>query len=762
MRFVAFSLLLSLGASWGVQADPLPGAPPPSRELAAKIEATLAAQDSTVRPRTRHLELDGHPRFTNRLILEQSPYLQQHAHNPVNWYSWGEEAFAAARALGRPVFLSVGYSTCHWCHVMEEESFEDLEVAEFLNLHFVAITVDREERPDIDSFYMAAVRTMTGRGGWPLTAFLTPEGRPFYGGTYFPPRDGMRGRRKGLMTVMRTIQTNYADDPTRTVAESRSLVESLARELDPPPAVGAPSADELRRALATYRRRFDTKHGGVRSRTKFPSSLPIPLLLRAHRRTGQKQPLEMARKTLDSMRKGGLYDHIGGGFHRYTVDSAWTVPHFEKMLYDNALLSLTYTSAYQVTGDPLYAEVVRDTLDYLSREMSSPEGMFYAATDADSEGEEGKFFVWTPGEVGAAVGDELAPLALAAYGVTNKGNFEGGRTVLRRDAPEAQLAARFGLEPEEVRGKLREIRRLLRAARAKRIPPDTDRKQIVGWNGLAISAFARAGLVLREEDLIERGARAARSILSHALPEGRLARYVFDGRPYGTGMLDDHAFLIAALLDLFEATAEALWLDRAVDLQKDLDRRFFDEMGGGYYRTPSDGEGLLIREKPADDGAVPSGNSVEAFNLLRLALFTTDESYRIHAEMTLRAFSELLEKSPTAFSRMLEAVDLFTDRPKEILVVTPHSRNEAEPFLAELVRVYLPNHILVVAPETEIRGLVTRIPLLKQKRALGGKPTAYVCENEVCDLPARDVPTFAKQIRTKPAPYPVDGVLPPR
>jgi uncharacterized protein YyaL (SSP411 family) len=470
----------------------------------------------------------------------------------------------------------------------------------------------------------------------------------------------------------------------------------------------------------------------------------------------------MARKTLDSMRRGGLRDHVGGGFHRYTVDPAWTVPHFEKMLYDNALLCLAYTSAYQVTGDRVYAEVVRDTLEYLSREMTSPEGMFYAATDADSEGEEGKYFVWTPRQVRVAVGDELAPLALAAYGVTDRGNFEGRRTVLRRDTSETELAARFGIKPEQVRGELQAVRSRLRAFRAKRIAPETDRKQIIAWNGLAISAFARAGLVLREDEFTERGAQAAHAILARGRPEGRLARYLFDGRPYGRGMLDDHAFLIAALLDLFEATGEGLWLDRAIDLQKDLDRTFFDEEGGGYYRTPIDGEHLLVREKPTDDGAVPSGNSIESLNLLRLYLFTTDETYRIRAEMTLRAFSGLLEESPTAFSRMLEAVDLFTDRPKEILIVTPRSRHEAEPFLGEFVRVYLPNRILVVAPEPEIGALGTKVPLLKAKRALGGKPTAYVCEEQVCDLPARDVSTFSKQIRAKAVPYPLNGAAPRR
>jgi uncharacterized protein YyaL (SSP411 family) len=427
------------------------------------------------------------------------------------------------------------------------------------------------------------------------------------------------------------------------------------------------------------------------------------------------------------------------------------------MLYDNALLSLAYTEAYQVTGDLVYADVVRDTLDYLTHEMTSNEGTFYAATDADSGGEEGTYFVWTPGEVRAAVGEELAPLALAAYGVTEEGNFEGGRTVLRRDLSEEALAERFGLRPGAVRERLREARSRLRDVRSKRVPPHTDHKQIVAWNGFAISAFSRAGLVLQDKKLVEHATRAARAILALGRPEGRLARYIFDGQPHGTGLLDDHAFLIAGLLDLFEATGDRFWLDQAVDLQTDLDRRFFDELGGAYYLTPFDNKRLIVREKPMGDGAIPSGNSIEALNLLRLYLFTTDENYRMQAEMTVRAFSEFLEASPSGFGRMLDALDFMTDRPKEILIVTPNSDEEAEPFVRELAGVFLPNRILVVASEAEIGVLVDRIPLLENKRALKGEPTAYVCENRVCDLPARDVQTFAKQIRKKPPSYAIGG-----
>jgi uncharacterized protein YyaL (SSP411 family) len=752
IRSVALLIFLASLAHQPAQADPLPGAEPISAEAAKRIAAAMKARDQTSPPRTRHLDSGGQPLFSNRLILETSPYLQQHAHNPVNWYPWGEEAFETARKTGRLIFLSIGYSTCHWCHVMEEESFEDLEVAELLNRSFICVKVDREEHPDVDGVYMEAVQAIAGRGGWPLTVWITADGDPLYGGTYFPPRDGARGSRIGLITIVNRVKATYDDNRVRALEASRSLSDRIRRGLDPPPSVGVPGVEELRTALANYRARFDRSHGGIRSRSKFPSSLPIPFLLRAHRRTGDTDALDMARKTLDSMQRGGIYDHVGGGFHRYTVDNTWTVPHFEKMLYDNALLSLAYIEAYQVTGEERYAEVVRDTLDYVGREMASDEGTFYAATDADSEGEEGKYFVWTPGEVREAVGAELAPLALATYGVTDSGNFEGGRTVLRRDLSEEDLAKRFDSKPGRVKEQLQEIRRGLRATRSRRIPPHTDQKQIVAWNGLAISAFARAGLVLGDVGLAEQGARSARVILSVGRPEGRLARYLLDGHPRGTGVLDDYAFLIAGLLDLHEATTDTIWLDHAVELQTDLDGRFQDE-SGAYYLTPSDGSRLIVREKPFGDGALPSGNSIEALNLMRLYLLTTNEDYRMRAEMAVRVFSEFLADRPTGFGRMLDALDFMTDRPKEILIVTPNSRDEAEPFVRALARVFLPNRILVVASESEIGALSGRIPLLENKRALGGKTTAYVCERHVCDLPARDVPTFAKQIRKKAPSY---------
>ena len=751
-RLLVSLLVLALGTT--ARAEPLPGAEAPPAELATRLDEARA--HSGPEPRTRHRDERGRPRFANRLALERSPYLLQHAFNPVNWFPWGDEAFAEARRLGHPVLLSIGYSTCHWCHVMEEESFEDLEIAAFLNRHYVAIKVDREERPDIDSIYMTAIQALTGRGGWPMTVWITPAGEPFYGGTYFPPRDNVRPGRPGLLTVLRRLREIYASDPERVASQARSVAEALREILAPAPSVGVPGAADIRRAVSDYQRQFDDEYGGLNGAQKFPGRLPITLLLRAQRRTGDRGVEHMATKTLDAMRTGGIYDHVGGGFHRYTVERTWTVPHFEKMLYDNALLTRAYVEGWQVTGDDHYRWVAQDVLDYVTREMTAPEGTFYSATDADSEGEEGRFFVWNPAQLRGAVGEELAGLALAVYGLDGPANFEGVHWVLRRDRTAEQLARERGLDVTMMRAALGQIRDRLRLARAERPRPLRDEKQLIAWNGLMIQAFARAGLAFRDKELVARGARAARALLERARPEGRLARYLVDGAPIGRGVLDDHAFLIAGLLELFEATGERPWLDAAISLQAEQDARFFDETAGGYWMTPDDGETLLARHKPASDGARPSGNGVAAQNLLRLHHLTSAVEYRVRAEMTLRAFSDVLQAHPSGYARLLEALDFMLDTPAEILIVTPGERDAAEPFLFELGRTYLPNRVLAVVPEREVASLVDAIPLLEEKRALGGRVTAYVCEDRVCQRPAQDPALFARQIRKPARPYRTD------
>ncbi len=695
-------------------------------------------------PPTRHLNPDGSPRFTNRLARETSPYLRQHAHNPVDWYPWGDEAFERARKLNRPVFLSIGYSTCHWCHVMEEESFEDLEIARYLNDHYVAIKVDREERPDIDAIYMTAVQAWTGRGGWPLNVWLTPGRRPFYGGTYFPARDGDRGASVGFLTVLQKLQNIYASDPARIQEVTEHITGRIREHLAPEAAKGLPTAPLLDQAARACRDQFDPEWGGAKGAPKFPSSLPYRFLLRQYRRTGDPQFLRMAVLTLEKMAAGGMYDQIGGGFHRYSTDERWLVPHFEKMLYDNALLVFDYLEASQAASRPDLARVARDILRYLERDLLSPEGAFYSATDADSRGPDGKphegwFFTWTPAEIEAVLGADRARPVLAYYGVTAKGNFEG-RNIL------------FAARPDAPPG-LAALRDQLYAARRKRPAPLRDEKILTAWNGLAISAFARAGLILGDDQYTAVAARAASFVLTRLERDGRLLRSWKDGRAQHKAYLEDYAFLTAALLDLFEAAGEPRWLENALRLDAVVERHYEDREAGGFFRTADDHEGLLAREKPAHDGAEPSGSSVAVLNLLRLHALTTRDAYRQRAERALRALGAPLERNPAAFGELLLAVDFWLDAPKELVLVAPTDRSQLEPFLAALRSVYFPNRVLAAAAGSAVARLARLAPVAERKQALKGRATAYVCERGVCDLPVQDPAAFLRRLaqRTSPA-----------
>ncbi len=730
----------------------LPGASPPAEALAVSLRQAWRVRATGYRPRTRHLEPDGRPKYTNRLFLETSPYLRQHAHNPVNWYAWGDEAFEAARRQGRPVLLSVGYSTCHWCHVMEEESFEDEEIARFLNAGYVAIKVDREERPDIDAVYMNAVTALTGRGGWPMTVWLTSDRQPFFGGTYFPARDGDRGVRRGFLTILRELKDKYDGDPQRTRETARELTAHLERSLAGASAGGdaAPDAAVLARAASEYRSRFDAAHGGTQGAPKFPSTFPVRFLLRHHRRTANAAFLDMAVRTLEGMAAGGIHDQIGGGFHRYATDEKWLVPHFEKMLYDNALLAVTYLEAYQATGRADFADVVRDVLDYVAREMTSPEGGFYSATDADSRdaaghAHEGTFFTWTPAEIERVLAKRDAALVGAHYGITPQGNFEG-RTVLHVARSLDDVAKELGVPPGTARQTLENARRALYEARSRRPAPARDEKIIAAWNGLMISAFARAGSVLAEPARLKQAERAAAFVSRKLIRDGRLQRSFKDGRAQPGGFLDDHAFVIAALLDLHEATSAPRYLEEALSLQKSLDQHFRDPEGG-YFMTSDDQERLLVREKPAYDGAEPSGSSVALMNLLRFHELTSDDRFRREAERLIFAFSSPLRSAPTSLSEMLLALDFKLGPTKEIVLVAPRSRAEVEPFLAKLRGAFVPNRVTLIAVEgPDLERQARRVPLLRGKVAARGKPTAYVCERGVCQLPTSSPDTFAAQI----------------
>jgi len=693
-----------------------PGAPPRPPELERRLDESAARRSGG--PRTRHLREDGGPRFVNRLSLESSPYLLQHAHNPVDWRPWGEEAFAEARARDVPVFLSVGYSTCHWCHVMEEESFEDLEIAETLNRLFVPVKVDREERPDVDTIYMQAVQLLTQHGGWPMSVFLTPDRKPFYGGTYFPPRDGVRGARIGFLTLLKELHRTYAQERGRAAEAAEQLSRAVKDSLSADRPAGAPGLHVLHGAMSYYAEVFDPVEGGVRRAPKFPSSLHTRFLLRYARRTGDEQASHMATFTLRKMALGGIYDQVGGGFHRYSTDARWLVPHFEKMLYDNALLVPAYVEAWQSAGDDFFREIATDVLEYLAREMTDPGGAFWSATDADSEGEEGTFFVWTPRELADALGAEDGARAAELFGVTESGNFEGKNVLSLSRVP----------NPAE-RAFLRALRPRLREVRARRPPPLTDRKVLTGWNGLAISAFARAGLALARPDFVERAARAADYLLRVHRQSGRLMRSSMDGVARHAGLLEDHAFLAAGLVDLYEATGEVRWLDEARALHGELEARFADRENGGYFRTPEDGEQLLAREKPAYDGAEPTGNSAAALTLLRLEALTGEARWREAAERLLRTFGALLAGAPAALGEMLLAVDFALGETQEIVLVRPRGGADA-PLLDALRPRFLPHAVLVRAEEGAAEPALAR-----DRPALRGKPTAYVCVRGACQLP---------------------------
>jgi len=733
-----------------------PTAPETAAVLKRRLDAALHAKGPGYVPRTRHKNPDGSPRYTNRLILETSPYLLQHAHNPVDWHAWGDEAFAEARRRGVPVFLSVGYSTCHWCHVMEVESFEDEEIARYMNDHYVCIKVDREERPDVDAIYMSAVQSLTGSGGWPMSVWLTPEREPFFGGTYFPPRDGARGARRGFMTLLRELAERQRSDPAGLKREAATLATAVRQELEGAPVSSAapelPPASIIPRLVASLQPAFDEDNGGLRRAPKFPSNLPIRLLLRANRRAGDAEALRMATVTLAKMAAGGIHDQIGGGFHRYATDAAWLVPHFEKMLYDNALLAVAYVEAYQVTGRPDFARVARDTLDYVLREMTSPDGGFFSATDADSAGGEGAFFVWSEAEIRGLLGgvrptaaaQRLADRFVAYYGVTPDGNFEG-RNILHVTSPsEAETAALAG------------ARATLYAARARREPPARDEKVLAAWNGLMISALAQGGAVLGEERYVEAAARAAEFVGKRMRVGGRLMRSFKDGRAEQLAYLEDHAFLAAGLFDLYEASFDARWLREALALVTETEALFADGERGGWFMTSDRHEKLLARERPSYDGATPSGTSVAMMNALRAATFTGDDRWRAVADRALAAYRGPMTERPLAMTDALLALDYRTDAVREIAIVWPagagagarEGAKPAAPLLAALRRTFVPNRVVAAGAEgaAGIETVAAVAPFVERKKATGGRATAYVCERGRCELPTGDPRVFARQI----------------
>jgi len=728
------SLLAALSfalAGCGVDAG---GDEPPAKPIGEGAEMKTRAGDETKTP-------DGEHEHTNRLVHESSPYLLQHAHNPVDWYPWGEEAFEAAREQDKPIFLSIGYSTCHWCHVMERESFENERIAEVLNEHFISIKVDREERPDVDAIYMAAVQATTGHGGWPMSVFMTPEGKPFFLGTYFPPED--RGGRLGFRSLLERISGLWKTRRSDLLSDAERVTDFL-RKMDETGEAEELGPDVLDAAFRTYESVYDPEHGGFGRAPKFPRTHNLSFLLRYHGRTGNEAALSMSTATLERMWRGGMYDHLGGGFHRYSTDRVWLLPHFEKMLYDQALIIRTLVETYEVTRDPFFADVARDILRYVLRDMTDEAGGFYSAEDADSEGEEGKFYVWSAKEIRELLGEEDGGLFSRVYGVDPEGNFveeatrvRTGENILHLSKPIPEVAVELEMEPSDLERKLEGLREKLFRAREERIHPYKDDKILVDWNGLMISSLALAGGVLGDESYTDAARRAARFVLRECRTEkGRLLHRYRNGQADIPAFLDDYAFLGLGLLDLYEATFEAQWLRECRDLAREMIVHFWDEEKGGFFFTADDSEELLTRKKEIYDGAIPSGNSVAALLLLRLGRLTADTELEERGGATIRAFSQAVAEGPANFPMMLQALDFRIGPTREVVL----AGSEGDPELAAMIRAvrirFLPRTVVALHPEgngsKEIEALV---PYLETQRAVDGKATAYVCRDYVCRLP---------------------------
>jgi uncharacterized protein YyaL (SSP411 family) len=681
---------------------------------------------------------------SNRLAHETSPYLLQHAHNPVDWYPWGDEAFERARRDDKPVLLSIGYSACHWCHVMERECFDDPDIAGLMNELFVSIKVDREERPDVDDVYMKAVQLLIGRGGWPLTAFLMPDRRPFHGGTYFPPVD--RHGMPGFPRVLRAIAQAYRERRSEVMRATEDLVAGVDR-LDASVAAATLDATLPARAAKALLGHIDREHGGLGGAPKFPHTQALQLMLRQHVKTGQRDLLDAVTLTCARMAAGGMYDQIGGGFHRYSVDERWLVPHFEKMLYDNAQLPRLYLDAYQVTGNVELRRVVVETLDYLLREMRDPAGGFYSATDADSEGEEGRYFVWTPTELASALGSEDAEIVCRHWGITAEGNFEG-HSIAHRAVEVADLAASTGRSVESIQAAIDRARARLYAVRAKRVPPLRDEKIIVAWNALAISALAEAGRVLDQPSYVEAAVSAADFIWSSVRrPDGRLLHVWARGAAKQLGFLDDHAFLAAALLDVHEATADRRHLDRARELVATLETHFHDPRGG-YFFTPDDGETLITRSKSGADGALPSGNAVAALVQSRLNTLTGDGIHADRADEILRLYHDAAAEQPFAYAAYLEALERQSDTPVEVVIVGQSDGSDARAMWDVVRQTYLPHRVLVRASTGDPSPLAPA----RDRPAQNGRATAYVCHRFACSAPTTEPAELARLLAEATAP----------
>jgi uncharacterized protein YyaL (SSP411 family) len=681
----------------------------------------------------------------NRLINETSPYLLQHAHNPVDWYPWGPEAFERAQRENKPIFLSIGYSTCHWCHVMAHESFEHPEVARLMNETFVSIKVDREERPDIDSVYMSACQVMTGRGGWPLSIITTPDKKPFFAATYIP-REGRFGL-IGMVDLISHIRELWATQRGEALSLSNRIATVLQQTSQDTPGKELDEAT-LELAYEQLAERFDGQHAGFSSAPKFPTPHNLLFLLRYWKRSGNRAALDMVEKTLQAMRHGGIYDHVGFGFHRYSTDSQWLVPHFEKMLYDQAMLAMAYTEAYQATGKEDYAKTAWEIFTYVLRDMTAPEGGFCSAEDADSEGKEGKFYIWTQEEVRQALGNEEANFVAKVFNIRKDGNFEeqitgkrSGDNILHFGKALVEFAADLNLSQQDLQGHLEVIRQKLFAYREKRIHPMKDDKILTDWNGLMIAALAKGAQAFDEPEYAEAAQRAADFILGNmSKPDGRLWHRYRDGQAGVEANLDDYAFLVWGLIELYEATFDARYLEIALEITGATVRHFWDKDGGGLYLTPDDGESLLVRKKEIYDGAIPSGNSVAMLNSLRLGRMTANSDLEEKAAKIGSAFSGSVKQSPSAHTQLMVALDFGIGPCYEVVIAGNVQAEDTKAMVKALRTRFLPNKVVLLNPDGRESPEVAQLAeFTRNQSSVDGRATAYVCMNYNCKLPTTDI-----------------------
>lgn len=693
--------------------------------------------------------------MSNRLKNEKSPYLLQHAENPVDWYPWGEEAFERARELGRPIFLSIGYSTCHWCHVMERESFEDADVAGLMNKNFVSIKVDREERPDIDNIYMTVCHVISRKGcGWPLNIVMTPEGEPFFAGTYIPKEN--RYGRVGMKELVPAIKELWENKREEVLESARQITDAVCSLGDSLRKAEASELNEktLDQAYSYFLSTFDPDEGGFGRAPKFPTPHNLMFLMRHYGRTGKDVSLRMVERTLLAMGRGGIYDHVGFGFHRYSTDSRWLVPHFEKMLYDQALLAITYTEAWQITKNPFYEKKAREILEYLIRDMTSPEGAIYSAEDADSEGEEGKFYLWTLGELEELVGAEDAKLLSDVYNLSGDGNFtdeatgeQSDRNIFHLKEPLADTAVRRGVPIEALERKLEDLRDKLFACREKRVHPYKDDKILTDWNGIAIAAFSKAAAAFGEERYSNAARGSIEFIMWNLFRDARLLHRYREGEAGIMASVDDYAFFIWGLLEYYESVFDDKYLALAISLCRDQFEHFWDEEFAGFFFTADDGEALITRQKEIYDGALPSGNSVSILNILKIARLTADSELEDRAARMAAAFSPQISKHPASFSMHMNSLDFMLGPSFEIVIAGNRDSPETRRFLEALSGEYLPNKVVILKDEENEEEISRIAPYTQVHSPINGKTAAYICSNYECRLPTDDPVRMLELIR---------------